>query len=230
MADLRLTKLTKSYTLSGGERIPISQPSEDFNGLQATLYMSPSSLNAYMNKAIVPVGTIWPYAGVVNTTTKPLPDGWLFCDGSELSTTLYRDLFLILGEVYGTSTTPGMFKLPDMRCRFVLGFNSTNPTYKPSFGGFNQSPLELGQLGGVFTHTLTQSEMAMHTHDCTVSTSYIKLLSYPGKQVEQQQRGNPNSFSGNIFPDLDLASTPTGGDMHHNTTPPFVAMHYIIKY
>lgn len=232
MADLRLSQLTKSYPLSGNERIPISQVEPDLDNQQMTFYMSPSSLNTYINNNIVPVGTIWPYAGVVNSTNKPLPDGWLFCDGTEVSITTYADLYAIISEIYGVPSTAGMFKLPDMRCRFVMGYNFITPTFKPSFAKFSGAPLKLGQLGGVFTHTLSLSEMVSHNHECTSSRSYIKLLSYPGGDVEQNQEdgGGKGAYSGNIFPTVDLSARYVGGDTYHNTTPPYVAMHYIIKY
>ena len=231
MADLRLSQLTKSYPLSGNEKIPISQVESDFDNQQMTFYMCPSSLNTYINTNIIPVGTIWPYAGVVNSTNKPLPVGWLFCDGSELSTTTYSSLYQTIGTIYGTPSTVGMFKLPDMRCRFVLGYNHIAPTFKPTIGNFTGLPLRLGQLSGVFTHTLSLSEMVAHTHLCTSTRSYIKLLKYPGSEVEQDQEDDGSrSYSGNIFPTLDLSASNVGGGAAHNTTPPYLAMHYIIKY
>jgi microcystin-dependent protein len=218
--------------VSGGEKIPISQANTSFDNQQLTVYMSPSSLNTFINDNIVPVGTIWPYAGIVNNTNKPLPYGWLFCDGSELFTTTYADLYSVIGEIYGTPSQVGKFKLPDMRCRFVMGYNSATTTYKPNFGKFTGPPISLGQLSGVFTHTLSLPEMVAHTHECTTTRSYIPLLKHPGSQVEQYQEddGDDRTYSGNIFPTIDLSASYVGGSMYHNTTPPYVAMHYIIKY
>ena len=232
MADLRLSRLTKSYPLSGNERIPISQADNNFNDQQSTFYMSPSSLNSFINENIIPVGTIWPYAGIVNATDKPLPVGWLFCDGSEVSVSTYNDLYLAISNIYGTPTSIDKFKLPDMRCRFVLGYNNkTAPTFKPSFGGFTGEPLNLGQTGGIYRHALTLAEMPAHVHECTYVNSIIRLLKYPGEEVEQNQEDDGNrTYSGNVFPTLDLQASNVGSNTQHNTTPPYVAMHYIIKY
>ena len=56
---------------------------------------------------VMPVGTIVPYGG---TTA---PDGWMMCDGSEISRTLYSDLFAVIGTAFGYSdgstTLRGMF-------------------------------------------------------------------------------------------------------------------------
>ena len=231
MADLKFSKHTKSYPLSGGERIPISQADSDLDNQLSTVYMSPSSLNSFINEYIVPVGTVWPYAGLINTTNKPLPVGWLFCDGSEISTTTYSELYSILGESHGIPSTPSKFKLPDLRCRFVMGYNSTTSTFKPNFGKSFGTSLKFGQLSGNFTHTLELNQMVAHNHECTHTRSIITLLTHPGSEVEQYQEDDGNrSYSGNIFPTLDLSARHVGGGTYHNTTPPYVAMHYIIKY
>lgn len=234
MADLRLNQLTKSYPLSGNERIPISQTNSDFDNQLMTVYMSPSSLNTFINNNIIPVGTIWPYAGIVNNTTKPLPFGWLLCDGSEISTTTYKSLYSVIGEAHGIPSTVGMFKLPDMRCRFVMGYNSTAPTFRPTFGNFSGPSLRFGQLSGIFTYTLSLSETPSHNHECTISRSALQLLRYPGSQVEQDQEDDANkgqrTYSGRVLPVISLSASYVGGNSYHNTTPPYVAMHYIIKY
>ena len=232
MANLKFSQHTKSYPLSGGERIPISQADINFDNQPTTVYMSPSSLNAFINENIVPVGTIWPYAGVVNATNKPLPVGWLFCDGSELSTTTYLELYSVIGEFHGIPSTPGKFKLPDLRCRFVMGYNSTTSTFKPNFGKFFGTSLRFGELNGNFTHSLTLDQMTSHNHECTLTRSYMPLLAHPGSQVEQNQRDRSKSrtYSDLVQPTLDLAAEYVGGSAFHNSTPPYVAMHYIIKY
>ncbi len=67
---------------------------------------------------VVPIGSIMPYAG------DTAPPGYLFCDGSEQSRTIYSELFNIIGFKYknqilleGYQT----FALPDLRGRFPLG-------------------------------------------------------------------------------------------------------------
>lgn len=72
----------------------------------------------------VPVGTILSYA----SATPPV--GFLVCDGSEVSKTLYADLYTIIGDTYGTSTDASKFKLPDLRDKFVQGANGNLGTSK----------------------------------------------------------------------------------------------------
>lgn len=54
-----------------------------------------------------PVGSLMPYAG-----TTP-PDGWLICDGSEISRTTYARLFSVIGTTYGAGDGNSSFNIPD---------------------------------------------------------------------------------------------------------------------
>lgn len=66
----------------------------------------------------IPIGTILPYAGV-----NP-PDGFLFCDGSEVQRIKFPELYDIIGTRYnGSAPLVGLdtYRLPDLRGRFALG-------------------------------------------------------------------------------------------------------------
>ena len=91
-------------------------------------------------------GVIQPFAG-----TK-IPAGWLLCDGSQLTISSYRTLFLALGTTCGGDgiTT---FNLPDLRGRTVIG------TQSGKYG--------LGQAVGAEMHTLTVDQMPSHGHGAT---------------------------------------------------------------
>jgi microcystin-dependent protein len=74
--------------------------------------------DAFMADLAVPIGAILPYAGATP------PDGYLFCDGSEVERAKYPDLYDIIGVVYnGTSALVGVntYRLPDLRGRLPLG-------------------------------------------------------------------------------------------------------------
>jgi microcystin-dependent protein len=75
-----------------------------------------------------PIGSIIAYS-----TTTP-PSGYLYCDGSYVSTTTYANLFAVTGHRYSTYTvtgTPSVFQLPDLRGMFLRGafgnLNSSDP-------------------------------------------------------------------------------------------------------
>jgi microcystin-dependent protein len=67
---------------------------------------------------VVPVGSIMPFAGSV------VPPGYLLCDGSEQSRSIYAQLYSVIGFSYRSeSLLQGFqtFALPDLRGRFPLG-------------------------------------------------------------------------------------------------------------
>lgn len=66
----------------------------------------------------IPIGTLLPFAG------NNVPDGFLLCDGSEVTVLQYPDLYDVIGVLYnGTAPLVGIgtYRLPDMRGRFALG-------------------------------------------------------------------------------------------------------------
>jgi microcystin-dependent protein len=62
---------------------------------------------------LVPAGTIFSYAG--NT----VPSGWLACDGSAVSRTVYANLFASLATTFGVGDGSTTFNVPDFRGRFL---------------------------------------------------------------------------------------------------------------
>lgn len=75
------------------------------------------------NTLFNPTGTIIPVTGSV-------PEGYLACDGSEVSITQYQKLYDVLTNNGGTnpygSASTGNFKLPDLRGRVPTGASQSN--------------------------------------------------------------------------------------------------------
>ena len=66
------------------------------------------------------VGFVLPYYG------ETAPPGTLACDGSEISRTLYDELFLVLGTKAGAGDGSTTFNLPDLRGDFIRGLGGGN--------------------------------------------------------------------------------------------------------
>ncbi len=124
----------------------------------------------------VPIGAIMPFAGI------NIPQGYLFCDGSEIERVKFPDLFNVIGTAYnGTAPLLGLntFRLPDLRGRFGLGKdNMDNDTTVPALvGGFidagggsaNRVPdtraAILGGEAGQSSIVLTLGNLPEHTHN-----------------------------------------------------------------
>ena len=67
-----------------------------------------------------PVGTVIPWMGDKNSII--FPDGFLLCDGSEISRTTYMDLFLVIGTKFGSGDGSTTFNLPNLTdARYLQG-------------------------------------------------------------------------------------------------------------
>lgn len=73
----------------------------------------PSALGGQAAISFLPAGSMVDFAG---TTA---PSGWLMCDGSAVSRTVYASLFSALGTAYGVGDGSTTFNLPDYRGRFA---------------------------------------------------------------------------------------------------------------
>ena len=55
-----------------------------------------------------------PVGSIIAHSSSNIPDGYLDCDGFEISSKEYPELHLVIGETFG-STKAGYFKVPDLR-------------------------------------------------------------------------------------------------------------------
>jgi microcystin-dependent protein len=162
--------------------------------------------------ALVPPGTIMPYAGVVDGTHPP-PTGWLVCDGSPQSPTTYAALFAAIGTVYGGDGVTA-FNLPDRRGRVVVGVGT----------GSGLTARALGDQFGEETHTLTVAEMPSHSH--TDAGNSRGLLRGGASGPTGLAISTPAAPSNKT---LDANIQSTGGNGAHNNVQPSFALNMLIK-
>lgn len=166
-----------------------------------------SGLTALLD-ALIPVGTVYDYAG------SSAPSKFVFCDGAAISRTTYADLFAAIGTTFGAGDGSTTFAVPDLRGRTVAG--------KDDMGGAAAGRITsgatpgvdgtvLGAAGGVQEHTLVTSEMPAHTHSIGNQGS----ASHDGS-------GNPSAVSG------AGTSGSTGGDGAHTNLQPTIVLNKII--
>ena len=104
----------------------------------AFAFSAPSTANGAgllgsLGAVLLPVGTVWDYAGTA------APTGWLLCYGQEVSQTTYTQLFATIGTAFGTASTSTAFCIPDLRGRIIAGMDD--------MGGSGA-----GRLPGVMTY------------------------------------------------------------------------------
>lgn len=142
-----------------------------------------------------PIGAIHMYAAT------NAPSGWLLCDGSQVSSNQYPDLFAVIGYTYGGSG--GNFNLPDLRGRVVVGTGSgTGLTVRAlgNLGGAESHAHGAGSFSianhthtgpshyhsgpshthSVPSHTLTSTEMPAHSHNFTYGGNPYSSWKYAG--------------------------------------------------
>ena len=100
------------------------------------------------------IGTVLIWAGSY------APRQWSFCNGQLLAIAQYQAVYSILGDRYGGDgrTTVG---LPDLRGRVPIGAGQS-----PGL-----SPREPGQRIGLEFHSLSEEELAAHSHEATFTPS-----------------------------------------------------------
>lgn len=94
-----------------------------------------------------PAGTMFPYAGAT------APAGWLLCDGTAVSRTIYARLFQAISTAHGVGDGSTTFNLPDGRGRTFAG---------AEVAGASQSRLEVSMTatGTLAQYTLTVTSTA----------------------------------------------------------------------
>lgn len=149
-------------------------------------------------KFLQPTGTMVIYAGA------NAPDGWLLCNGANISRTTYAALFAVLGTTYGAGDGSTTFALPDMRGRVGVGIGASGVT-------------TIGQTGGEQTHILSENEMPVHKHGKGGYATAVGTGSnyYVGVQA-------PTVFGTGYTENA-------GGGLSHNNMQPYVGINYIIK-
>lgn len=188
--------------------------------------------------SVPPVGTVLMWAGASDA----VPSGYLLCDGAAVSRTEYAALFSTLGTAFGVGDGSTTFSLPDLRARFVFGANSTYTR---------------GETGGEVNHTLTASEMPVHSHSCSDGGSHTHTMESGGEHTHSSgasgtisvSKGDGTSGTSTVgkggTADTGSAGLHThelgtaldhthsignvGGGNAHNNMPPYIALSYIIR-
>lgn len=114
----------------------------------------------YGSPSAVPIGAVLDYAG----TTAP-NSNFALTYGQAISRTTYAGLFAQVGTTFGSGDGTTTFNLPDAQGRAIFGKSnmSGSDSGRITVAGGNFDGTVLGGSGGLQNHTLTTSEMPVHT-------------------------------------------------------------------
>ena len=133
-----------------------------------------------------------------------IPDGWLLCDGSEVSKTTYPNLYEAIGDLWGVPSSSSNFKLPNLAGKVPVGYNSADTDFTP-----------VGHTDGEKTHKLTIAEMPSHSH----SRNYYSS--------DWCANGTKSGYHGSDTGTKKVTGS-TGGNGAHNNLQPYAVVKYII--
>lgn len=179
------------------------------------------------------------FSGEMTMFAGPIaPAGWLTCDGSEVSRTVYAALFAVIGVAYGAGDGSTTFNLPPMAGRFPIGENGTNP--RGSTGGVDTLGVEhMPQHNHAIDHNhaaASSSSAGAHKHQLDLSAAPGGTgVNVPlGTVTNDRVSDAAMEITGAHTHSLDLpAFSGTSGDAGtaspEQFVPPFTAVHYIIK-
>ena len=178
------------------------------------------------NSGAIPAGAMMPYAGAT------APEGWLLCDGQEVSKTDNSALYAAIGDAYGSPSDQANFKLPNMQGTMPIGANAGTYTLGATGGSATTTlatanlPAHNHQLVGVHVSnsatplnyteaTANGAQAALYTNDVTVGQPGYNILTWYNSANERLLA--PESIKN------------TGGGQAVNTMPPYTVVNYIIK-
>jgi len=147
------------------------------------------------------------------------PTGWAFCDGQLMPISQNTALFSLLGTVYG-GDGKSTFALPDLQ-----GSAPMQPGQ-----GQGLSERFLGEMSGVESITLLQSEIPLHTHVWNTTNE-------DGNNQQPTTPPPPRYFGrGNALyaPPAALNTmavqtiAPAGGGLPHNNMQPYLTLNFCI--
>lgn len=146
------------------------------------------------------------------------PRGWAFCDGQILPISQNTALFSLLGTTYG-GNGQSTFALPDMQDKAPM---------QPGQGQ-GLSLRDLGEIGGVESVILLQSEIPVHSHTLRASSDDADLKAPTSTRVLAR------SISGFAYntnaSDVSMAFealAPAGGSLPHNNMQPYLTLNFCI--
>ncbi|MEP7148791.1 MAG: tail fiber protein [Acidobacteriota bacterium] len=138
------------------------------------------------------------------------PRSWALCNGQLLPINQNQALFSLLGTTYGGDGQTN-FALPNLRARTPIHTGSGHT---------------LGEQGGEQAHTITQSEMPMHTHVLNgTSTPADTNLATGGYLATVNNAYAPPR---NLVAMNPAALTNVGGSQAHLNMQPFLTLNFCI--
>lgn len=172
-----------------------------------------------------PLGVVQMWAGAA------VPEGYVLCNGQELRTADYPELYKALGVTFNTatsasgtkySTRAGYFRVPDLRGRFVVGQHDSDNDYRACGSG-----------GGNKAVALTMEQMPAHKHtfkDYYHAESSKKVKgSYDYIPINSKVGCGDTDYDNEYLQYYRHDTDSSGSGATHENRPPYYVMAYIMR-
>ncbi len=143
------------------------------------------------------------------------PKGWALCNGQLLPINQNQALFSLLGTTFGGDGRVN-FALPDLRAKTPIHVGSGHT---------------LGERGGEQAHTLSISELPMHTHVANGASNSADAAVPTGNllgAVDNTTFGNAYAAASNLASFASQAVGNIGGSQAHLNMQPFLTLNFCI--
>ena len=161
----------------------------------------------------MPTGAIIPYGA----STVPSSEYYL-CDGTAYSRTATSSasLYAVIGTLYGAGNGSTTFNVPDLRGKFLAGFDAGTSVLTSVTVGMIEGNV-MGNSGGTQAVTLSVAQIPAHTH---------AIIPHQGEAV-----GQPGGLdrSSETAAQTTIDSGSTGGGGAHSNIPPALIVNFVIK-
>jgi microcystin-dependent protein len=140
------------------------------------------------------------------------PKGWALCDGQLLPINQNQALFSLLGTTFGGDGRVN-FGLPDLRSRVPIHVGNGHT---------------LGERGGEQAHTLSISEIPVHTHTVFGASNDATQPIPTGNMLARQAPANPYIAPTSLAAMNAASITNVGGSQAHLNMQPYLVLSFCI--
>lgn len=224
-----------------GQPVPSESADEFIVNKPAGVFRMPRSRVLAGVKGLTPVGTVIPYAGIVDDPFVEIPGGWLVCDGTNYLISVYGELFQKIGyrfksasQVQAEQGQSGWFAVPDMRGRFPLGADNMG-SRGPANRVTNNAADVLGAASGSETEALTVGNLPEHEHtlinDDGAGSQFYAISDDPTATVDDKTRvvsDITGNGTGTLYAGSGGVETNTNLGQPVDIMNPFLTMNYLI--
>jgi len=155
---------------------------QEFMAMQDKLNSIVTEVHRLGQNPSIPTGTVVAFAG----DKSKVPDGWLLCDGSEVSREMYEELFDTIGTAHGVGDGNATFRLPDYRGLFLRGVAAERAhIIEPSAP--NRMAMNMGGNTGNNVGSIQNDALNSHSHGSGSLSASGTNLNVSGEATPNQR-------------------------------------------